>query len=410
MYQSVLQRAASENEWLSFLEYKITKQQLTKAEEKELRDFIGRKAYLSLCKAWEMGEFPTVFPCRYVINKEGTKKKRVVYSFEGDDGIMLKFIAFYLYAYDDVFSENCYAFRRGYGARDAIYKLRTCPKIKREYCLKIDVSDYFNSIDVEILIEKLAFIQKRDPVLYELFSKILRENRVFDKENKGEISEDNHGAMAGTPVSPFFANVYLSEMDFLFEEMQVRYFRYSDDILLFADTIEELMEYKGILESVLEKLHLKINPDKVSVSAPGESFEFLGFSYHMGVIDLSHNTIRKMKAKIKRKADALRRWQRKKNLSGDKAAIGFVRAMNYKFYGTDADDFSWKRWFFPGLTTDKGLKEIDAYMQSYIRYVVTGRHYKGNYRIRYEQLKAWGYRSLVHEYYKKPEEKESSEM
>ena len=63
-------------------------------------------------------------------------------------------------------------------------------------------------------------------------------------------------------------------------------------------------------------------------------------------------------------------------------------------------DFTWSRWFFPNLTVDTGLRTIDAYLQEYIRYTVTGRHYKGNYRIRYDTLKKWGYRSLVHEYYK----------
>ena len=130
----------------------------------------------------------------------------------------------------------------------------------------------------------------------------------------------------------------------------------------------------------------------------------MGFGYQNGEVDLAENTIRKTKAKIKRKAHALRRWQAKKGLSGEKAAIGFVRAMQKKFYGReqeeDMDEFSWKRWFFPHLTVDDGLREIDAYMQQYIRFTVTGRHYKGNYRIRYEQMKEWGYRSLVNEYYK----------
>ena len=137
----------------------------------------------------------------------------------------------------------------------------------------------------------------------------------------------------------------------------------------------------------------------------------MGFAYKDGEIDLSPNTTRKMKARIKRKANALMRWQRKKNLEPRKAAVGFIRAMNAKFYGCRepekqmktgemlSDEFTWERWFFPNLTTDKGLKEIDAYMQQYIRYAVTGRHYKGNFRIKYETLKEWGYRSLVHEYY-----------
>lgn len=68
-------------------------------------------------------------------------------------------------------------------------------------------------------------------------------------------------------------------------------------------------------------------------------------------------------------------------------------------------DFTWSRWFFPYLSVDTGLKEIDRYMQEYIRYCVTGRHYKGNYRISYEQMKKWGYLSLVHEYYRFRKEK-----
>ena len=79
--------------------------------------------------------------------------------------------------------------------------------------------------------------------------------------------------------------------------------------------------------------------------------------------------------------------------------------MNKKFYGgyrkeAGDDELTWSRWFFPNITTDKTLKEIDEYMQQYIRYTVTGRHYKGNYKITYEKMKEWGYMSLVHEYYK----------
>ena len=151
----------------------------------------------------------------------------------------------------------------------------------------------------------------------------------------------------------------------------------------------------------LKKLDLTINAEKESVSAPHEKWEFLGFSYENGTLDLSGNTLRKTKAKIRRKAHALMRWQRRKGLTPDKAAIGLIHTMNDKFYGDEEeDDFCWKRWFFPYLTTDRGLKEVDHYLQQYIRYCVTGRHYKGNYRISYEQLKAWGYRSLVHEFYK----------
>ena len=151
-------------------------------------------------------------------------------------------------------------------------------------------------------------------------------------------------------------------------------------------------------------MHLEINPDKAAIYNPGETIEFLGFSYHNGKIDISDSTILKTKGKIKRKANSLRRWARKKNLPKKKAAIGFINTMNYKFYGGDDkdiyDEFTWSKWFFPNITTDNGLKIIDKYMQEYIRYICTGRHYKGNYKITYEDIKSMGYRSLVNEYYK----------
>ncbi len=426
MKTMILQEAEREENWTAFLNHKIEKQNLSRTEQEEIRDFIERKAYLPLCEAWRRGEFPGNFPVRKIVNKDGSRKKRVVYSFPGEDGIFLKFIAFQLYRYDKVLSDNCYAFRRERGVRDAVSLLRRDARVDNSYCLKLDISNYFNSIDVKELLRKLRFLEEEDELLYELFERILAEDRVLSGK---KVVKDRHGAMAGTPISPFFANIYLADVDAAFFEKNILYFRYSDDILLFADTLEKLEEYQNSLCEILAARGLALNPEKVKVYQPREAIEFLGFKYQQGVIDLSENTIRKTKRKIKRKAEALRRWQRKKGLSEDKAAIGFVRAMNRKFYGsacaqdsewdgeerdteaTELDEFSWRRWFFPNLTTEEGLREIDEYLQEYMRYAVTGRHYKGNYKITYEQLKDWGYRSLVHEFYdgKKRDPKTSEE-
>ena len=398
--------------WNNFLIFKKEHRLLSSKELREMQAFVDEKRYLSCVESWENHTFPSTLPLRWSINKMGSSKKRVVYSYQGDEGLFLKFIAFNLFRYDHLFASNCYAFRRSIGVKDAIMRLRLTPDLSKKYCLKVDISNYFNSIDVNLLLNKLSFLREDDPALYELFEKILENDKVMDSHSKYDGKSGNliivpdkcHGAMAGTPTSAFFANLYLARVDQFFENEGILYFRYSDDILLFADTKEQLFTYREVLYDRISKLGLSVNPDKVKVSAPGEDFEFLGFSYRNGRIDLSPATIRKMKSKIKRKADALRRWQRKKGLTSDKAAIGLIKSMNHKFYGnlendTDSNDFTWSRWFFPNLNTDKGLKEIDTYFQEYIRYTVTGRHYKGNYRISYEQLKEWGYKSLVHEYY-----------
>ena len=419
----ILQSLYDESAWYELIEYKCSHQHLSKKEEVLWRTYIDTKGYLLLLNditghtniiadkdlstaynpvssqgSEEYLHLP--LPAKRKINKSGGTKKRVIYSFPEDFNRLLKMIAFKLYIYDDVFAPNCYAFRRGTGVKDAV--IRVSKTISGQYCLKVDISNYFNSIDVDILLKKLDFLKKDDSKLFHLFEEMLTADAAIDcnATQKDKIIHEKRGAMAGTPVSPFFANVYLMDVDWYFHNNNISYFRYSDDILIFADTYERLMKYKDVLYKEIEKAHLCLNPEKVMLYKPSEAVEFLGFKFKSEEIDISDNTKRKMKARIKRKSETLRRWARKKNIPYERAAKGFIKAINHKLYDNGNDkDFSWSRWFFPNLTTVKSLAEIDEYMQEYIRYCVTGRHYKGNYRISYDQIKSWGYRNLVHEYY-----------
>lgn len=409
MKTNLIDQAAARESWLAFLNEKRERQHISRQEEQEIRDFIDREGYLPLCRACHEGCFPSTLPVRRTINKEGSRKKRVIYTFPGDEGIFLKFIAHGLTGYEDLLPDNCYAFRSNVGVKEATRLLREDSRADDGWCLKVDISDYFNSIDVPLLLPKLAFLRERDETIHRLLVRLLTREQVI---GKGQPLKEKHGVMAGTPIAPFLANLYLADVDRFFGEQGVLYLRYSDDILLFADNREELEQRQKQLYGQFAALGLSVNPDKVSITGPGQGFEFLGIGYRQGEIDLSANTLRKTKAKIRRKSEALRRWQRKKGLPPDKAAIALARTMNRKFYGygdplsreeEQPDTFTWSRWFFPLLTTDRGLKEIDAYLQEYLRYTVTGRHYKGNYRISYEQLRQWGYTSLVHEYYRRRE-------
>ena len=65
----------------------------------------------------------------------------------------------------------------------------------------------------------------------------------------------------------------------------------------------------------------------------------------------------------------------------------------------DDSDLTWSLWFFPVITTPKSLHVIDLYAQDLLRYLISDTHTKSRYNVRYEELKAMGYRSLVHEYY-----------
>ena len=108
----------------------------------------------------------------------------------------------------------------------------------------------------------------------------------------------------------------------------------------------------------------------------------------------------KLKKKMRRKTRALLRWAHRKDLPGEKAAKGFVNAFNRKMYEGGADnELTWALWYFPVITTDKSLKALDAYAEECVRYLCSGTRTKARFNVRYEQIKALGFRSLVHEYY-----------
>jgi len=393
----ILDELGEKSKWREFFAHKIEKSHLSKRDETFLTDFIASEAYKPITDHIADGDFNFSVPVKRLLNRHGTGKKRVVYTFTECENTVLKLLAFALYRYDGVLPRNCYSFRYNCGAKTAITDLLKTPSIAAKYSCKLDIRNYFNSIDVGLLLPILERILHGDMPLYRFFAKLLT---LDQSSSDGAVICEKRGAMAGTPISQFFANIYLVEMDRRFLDDGVTYARYSDDIIFFADSREELEESLGIACDFLEKYRLDVNPDKVKITVPGERWEYLGIAYDKGVIRLSEVTLAKIKGKIRRKARSIYRWKLRKGVDDSKAMTVFARVMNNKFFGkSETDDLTWAQRFFPLLPADGDLKDIDAHAQDYMRYVATGRFSKSNYRIRYDDLKGCGYKSLVHEYY-----------
>ena len=394
--QSIISQLDDQAVWEEFLAHRLMKGRFTWPMFSDADDYVADEGYLPVARAFIRGEGPGI-PERKRINKMGTGKKRTVYCFSPEETRVLKLIAYLLYRYDDRFAPNCYAFRRGVKASDAIFRIRKALRGRKMWAYKLDIHDYFNSISIPILLPKLRELFSDDPQLYGFFERMLIDGRALAD---GEVVRENRGVMAGTPTSPFLADVYLMDVDRHFADAGVVYARYSDDIILFAPDRESLEEHKAVLLGYLEEYRLEVNPEKEHLYSPDEPFEFLGFKCHGNAIDISGAVRTKMKGKIRRAARSLQRWRAAKGVDAEQAMKALIRKFNAKFFeGDDPDSLSWSRWFFPVINRTEALKEIDLYLQQYIRYLSTGRHTRTNYRVRYKDLKALGYRSLVHEFY-----------
>ena len=395
--ESIIKQLTQQDIWEEFLAYRLMKGRFTWHEFYEADRYVEREEYLPLAQRIVQGEGLDI-PHKKIINKMGTGKKRVVYSFAPDEMTILKLLAFKLYDYDRWFSPNCYAFRRGVKASDAVFDIIRAIGDQKMWAYKLDIHNYFNSIPIDILLPMLKEMMADDEPLYHFFERMLTNDRVI---YNGETIQEKHGVMAGTPTSPFLANVYLKAVDKHFHDAHVTYARYSDDIIIFAPDLDTLEEHKSRMADFLKQYQLEMNPDKEKVYSPDETYEFLGFKCHGRDIDISEATVKKMKGKIRRAAKSLMRWSSKKYIEPEKAMKGLINHFNRVFFEDgDTETLTWSRWFFPVINQTNGLKEIDHYLQQNIRFLSTGKHNKTNYKTDYAQLKRLGYKSLVNEYYK----------
>lgn len=394
---TLLEELKKKDVWEDFLAYQTEHGRLKADERKRLEVFVREEQYTKITDTMEFG-----YPVRKEIMRLGSSGKRVVYSYTDNEMSVLKLLAFLLYRYDGKLPGSCYSFRRNKTAQQAVRDICRVPDLEKKYILKADIHNYFNSIDPDLMIPILEETLSDDPELVCFLASLLKQGRCI---RDGEIREEERGAMAGVPTANFLANLYLADFDRMVEEKGIPYCRYSDDMIFFLTSEEERDAVRALLEKTLSDKKLTLNPDKLFTGDPGSVWEFLGFRFEEGKIDIAQGTREKMKGKIRRKAGRLWKKRKQEQWTYERAAKAMIRSFDRKFYDMGGDgSFSWIRFYFPVITETEGLKEIDACMQRYLRYLYSGRHYKGNYAVTYEALKKLGYTPLVAEYYNWKEE------
>ena len=396
---SLLDKLSDEKVWIDFYERKVDPAFFRISDAKDLFQYVRQKRYLPVVERIMTGKGLSI-PMKKRVAKSGSPKKRVVYSLPEEEIMVLKLLTWMMIRkYDACLPNNLYSFRPHYGAKDALKKLVSISDISEYYSYKLDVRNYFNSIDVDLLLPQLISLFADDVHLYNFIASQLTDLRVLDE---GILIEERKGAMAGMPYAVFLANVYLAQLDRKFAAIPgLIYCRYSDDIIMFAKDKLLLDEAKDQLQESLKEFHLDINHDKEVETTPGQKWTFLGFECDGKDIDVCEVSVQKLKAKMRRKARALRRWAEVNGKDGWMAARAFIKHFNKKLYTCDdRSEINWSLWYFPLITTDKSLKVIDHYMQDCIRYIATGSRTKSRFDLRYEKMNELGMHSLLNMWYR----------
>ncbi len=265
----------------------------------------------------------------------------------------------------------CGSFLPGGGARAAFRGVLADRAVDGKAALHLDIQDYFNSIDPVDLLARLPEPFGEGPV-FALLRSALLDRRVRHADRV--VDGGQKGIMAGTPIAPLLATLYLRDLDYEIAAAGTTYARYSDDFLVLAAP-DDLPALEHLIRARLGERGLEVNEDKTKRSAPGEAWDFLGFCYHGGAVRLAALTERKLKARTTRLARSLLRWRERTAAPAERAVGAYLRRTNLRLYGVPAEqaEFSWATWFLPVLHQPDGLGGLDEHIQREARYAATGR-------------------------------------
>lgn len=305
------------------------------------------------------------------LNKADGRRKRV-FTYPPTDELLFRVVNRML---QPVAAEHaspwCRSFLPGGGARAAFRGVLADPCVAGKAALRFDVRDYFNSIDVADLLQRLPEPLATGPV-GALVSAALLDPRVT--RDGVVVDGGRKGVMAGTPLGPLLATLYLADLDAEVAGTGATYARYSDDVLVLASP-GQLAALEALVRDRLAERGLAVNEAKSARSAPGEPWDFLGFRCTAGTIGLAPATGRKLRARTTRLARSLLRWRERTGAAPERATGAFLRRTNLRLYGVPAErgDFSWATWFLPVLDDPAALDGLDAHVRREARYAATGR-------------------------------------
>ena len=238
-------------------------------------------------------------PMPYTIFTINKNKVRIVMAQEITDKIVNHFVTkYYLNPLLDkkLISQNV-ANRENMGL-SYLYKLMRDylnilnRKKKDIYALKLDVYNYFYSINTSILLNMLSS-DIRDDNIINLVKIILNETNkeyVFNKvkylNSKYNmdipIYSKNKGISIGSMTSQFFGIYYLNKLDhFIKEELHCKYYlRYQDDVVLLSYDKNKLKIWWNLINNEINKIDLKLNK-KSNIYKLSNGLNYVGINYRI---------------------------------------------------------------------------------------------------------------------------------
>lgn len=187
---------------------------------------------------------------------------------------------------DRRFIFHSYACRQGKGVHAAVDRYQQWSK-QYPYVLKMDIEQYFPSIDHDVLKAKLRHYLK-DRYILALLDGIIdtapaatgrTDICYFLGDDLLTPIERRTGLPIGNLTSQFFANLHLDSVDhFIKEQLHVSaYLRYVDDLVILGRDKALLHDIREIVREQLAKNRLRLHPRKAHIYRTAHGIDLFGY-------------------------------------------------------------------------------------------------------------------------------------
>jgi retron-type reverse transcriptase len=306
------------------------------------------------------------------------------------------------------FSPSSYAYRdRTYGLDSCQSQIARLLRSSREplYLVKRDISDYFASINHEILLRQLSQHVDPDDYLFQLLQQRVR----FVYQNETGTHQAAAGIPFGCASACVFANIYLTALDRAVAEIPgVHYFRYADDLLLLSPERERALLARERLSRMVNELKLstkpsheadlRLSPERAldQLFKTVEEFRHLGLLFRAGgEVSLSRDKRRKIQNLFR---FAFRRKRRTwKKVTDPKERARTLAAIARDTIEDGVRNVAIIDYYLKHVTAVAQLQLLDRWLAEEVLSLVFGGHKKGHFaKLSFETLRELGLPSLVH--------------
>ena len=200
--------------------------------------------------------------------------------------------------WDHTFSEYSFGFRPNRSQHDAIRQYREYVKSGKRFVVDIDLSKFFDRVNHDRLMSRLATRIKDKRVLL-----LIRSFLTAGVMLGGLVEASEEGTPQGGPLSPLLSNIVLDELDKELEKRGLCFVRYADDCVIFVGSKRAGSRVMESASRFIEKkLRLKVNLEKSAVDRPWNR-KYLGFcvtnSRKNPKIRIHWRTIKRFKDRIR---------------------------------------------------------------------------------------------------------------